>query len=82
MLCCCCPLCVSISTYLFAAWPASCTDRLLLVRGLSSATKPEELRTAVFKDAAEIVVVKDPAVTCPNVNRKLEKSYANRGEDG
>jgi len=41
-----------------AAWPADWTKRLLLVRGLSSKTNPDDLKS-IFPDAEAIVVKQD-----------------------
>jgi len=60
------------ATSLLADW----TKRLLLVRGLSSKTKPEDLQS-IFPGAEEIVVTQD--VTIPH---KLLKRATKQGNDG
>ena len=59
-----------------AAWPADWTKRLLLARGLSSRTSPEDLHS-VFPGAEEIVIKQDVSI----VGKQLQKAM-NRGDDG
>jgi len=66
---------------LFTAWPTFWADRLLLVRGLSSKVKPEDLRP-LFPGADEIVVAKDLMTTCPQVSKRKEKLAIKHGRDG
>jgi len=73
---------------LFLASPAywsSWTDKMLLVRGLSSEAKPEDLFQSVFPRAAEIVVAKNMMATfphAPNVLKRKMKAAVARGDDG
>jgi len=65
----------------FTAWPAYWTDKLLLVRGLSSKAKVDELQS-MFPGADEIVVAKDTATTFPRVGKRRQEAAVNKGDDG
>ena len=72
---------------LFSAWPAywsSWTDKMLLVRGLSSEAKPEDLFQSVFPGAAEIVVAKDTTTVLhfPHLGKRKMKAAVARRDDG
>jgi len=54
---------------LCTAWPTYCVNKLLLVRGLSSETKLEDLRP-LFPRADEILVAKDKTKLFPNVGKR------------
>jgi len=66
---------------LFTAWPTYWAGKLLLVRGLSSDTKPEDLQT-VFPGAEEIIVTKDTTTTYPHVGKRRENAAVAKGFDG
>jgi len=74
-------LAVLLICLLLTVWPAYWTNRLLLVRGLSAKTKPDELKS-VFPEAAGIVVTKDMAKAQPQCGRNREKMFINRKDDG
>jgi len=70
---------------LFLASPtywSSRTDKMLLVRGLSSDAKPEDLFQSVFPGAAEIVVAKNAMPPFPHFAKRKMKAAVARGDDG
>ena len=66
---------------LCTAWPTYYLGRLLLVRGLSSETKLDDLRP-MFPGADEIIVTKDKTKQFPNVGKRKRSAAKTHGYDG
>jgi len=66
---------------LCTAWPTYYVNKLLLVRGLSSETKLEDLRP-LFPAADEIVITKDKTKLFPNVGKRTQNAAKAQGYDG